>query len=69
MTVDLGARRFVLRREHRHLVAEIETRVHDMRRRTERVTFGAWLAALRVALEEHAAESAESRAALDQLLR
>jgi hypothetical protein len=69
VTVDLGGRRFVLRREHRHFVGEVETTVHDMRRRTERIGLDGWLAALRADLERHADESAEVRAALEQLLR
>jgi hypothetical protein len=67
LTVDLGGRRFVLRRERREVVAEIETTVHDMRRRTDRVPVDAWLAALRTELERQADESAEARAALERL--
>lgn len=69
VTVDLRTRRYLLRREHRHFVGEIETAVHDMRRRTERVGLGAWLASLRADLEQEAGQSAEVRAALEQLLR
>lgn len=47
---------------------EIESRVHDKRRRTERVSVAHWLDALRSELAEHAAETAQARAELQRLL-
>ena len=68
VTVRLGNRRFLLHRRRRHLVAELESIVHDMRRTRAEVTLDEWLGALEAELRKEAASSAEARAALDRLL-
>jgi hypothetical protein len=68
VAVQLGHRRFLLHWDRRELVAEVESTVHDMRRTTDEVPLGVWLAALDAELREHAASNAEARVALERLL-
>ena len=68
VVVELGRRRFLLHWRRRHLVAEVESTVHDMRRTREEIALEDWLTALQAALREQASSSAEARLALERLL-
>ena len=68
IALDLGDSQFVLQLKGHHLVAERTDHVHDMRKRTERLSLHDWLTALESELRRRAASGAEARAALDRLL-
>ena len=66
--VDLGATHLWLRLEHGAPVAGRSTRIHDMRRKDERLGLTEWLRAIEDELRTEAASSREAREALDRLL-
>jgi hypothetical protein len=68
IAVELGEARFLLQLKGNHLTAERTDHVHDMRKRTERLSLNEWLADLESELRRRAASGAEARAALDRLL-
>jgi hypothetical protein len=68
IAIDLGESQFSLQLKDGHLTAERTDHVHDMRKRTERLSLHDWLVALESELRRRAASGAEARAALDRLL-
>jgi exonuclease VII large subunit len=68
IALDLGESQFSLQVRGHQLTAERTDHVHDMRKRTERLSLHDWLAALESELRRRATSGAEARAALDRLL-